>query len=64
MAALVILAAIIIVSAGLFAAFVRTCVGIRRADKFGARRPEQSTLRNWPSLAYAARWDDNRPAFA
>jgi hypothetical protein len=64
MAALVILAAIVTVSAVLFVAFVRTCVGIRRADKFGPWRPEQSTLRHWPSLAYVARWDDNRPAFA
>jgi len=64
MAALVVLAVIVALSAVLFGVFVRTCIGIRRTDRFGSRRSEPHMPRHGPSLAYAARWDDDRPAFA
>jgi hypothetical protein len=65
MAALIVLTATIVaIAVVLFGVFVWTCVGIRRTDKFGIRRPGLRARRRVPSLAYVARWDDNRPAFA
>ncbi len=63
MAALIALATIATIAVVLFGAFVRACIGIRRTDRFGSRPPQPRTPRRGFSLAYGARWDDDRPAF-
>jgi hypothetical protein len=64
MAALVVLAAIGALSLVLLGTFMGICANIRRTDKWGSRLPEPRASRRRLSLAYVARWDDNRPAFA
>jgi hypothetical protein len=63
MAALIVLAAIITISGILFGGFMAVCGRIRRLDKWGTLRPETLTLRHHHMLAFASRWDDDKPAF-
>jgi hypothetical protein len=62
MAALIVIAAIAIVSVILFGGFMAICQSIRRTDKWGNLR--QETPYRHHMLAHASRWDDNTPAFA
>ncbi len=64
MAALIVIVTIVAVSGVLFGGFVAICQRIRRTDKWGNLRPETLTPRRHHLLAYASRWDDNKPAFA
>jgi hypothetical protein len=54
MAALIVIAAIIVVSVILFGGFVAMCRSIRRTDKWGKLRPE--TPYRHHMLAYSSRW--------
>jgi hypothetical protein len=63
MAALVILLAIVGISGILFGGFATVCWRIGRTDKRGSLRPEALSPQRHHLLAYAARWDDNTPAF-
>jgi len=60
LAVLIVLAAISVI---LFCRFMFICGSIRRIDKRGTLRPESLNPRHH-MLAFASRWDDNRPDFA
>jgi hypothetical protein len=63
MAAIIVIAAIIAVSAILFGGFVAICRSIRRTDRWGNLRPETTMPSRRHMLAYASRWDRHTPAF-
>jgi len=65
MAALIVIAAIIVIVSGiLLGGFFAICGSIRRTDKRGNLLPETTMPNRRHMLAYAARWDDDSPAFA
>ena len=64
MAALVVLFAITAISSILFGGFMAVCRNIRRTDKWGTLRPQALAPQRHHMLAFASRWDDDRPAFA